>query len=206
MSDKNKKMPQPKGAVPYSERFFFSRFLLLLLAVFSVGSASKHISWIEKALGGKREMVMPDKRDESKIMHAVVQLNGGPVYLSDRMGSFGAPDDDEPTTGTHLYLGFDALADAEQVWKSAVKNKGKVHMNFAAQFWGSHYGVVEDPFGTIWAVSAPSPKKDENGEKEDEDEEEEEEPAKKPKKSSRRKSPAPKKAEKKRASSKRTRK
>lgn len=152
------------------------------LPVFSVGSASKHTSWIEKALDGKREMVMPDKEDESKIMHAAMQLNGGPVYLSDRYGSFGAPDDQEPSRGTHLYLGYEKLADAERVWKNAVKNKGKVHMDFAAQFWGSHYGVVEDPFGTVWAIAAPTP----NAEKEEE--------APKAKKSGRRKSPSPKKA------------
>jgi hypothetical protein len=28
---------------------------------------------------------------------------------------------------------------------------------FEGQFWGSHYGVVEDPFGTVWAISAPTP-------------------------------------------------
>jgi PhnB protein len=171
---------------------------LISHTVFSVGSASKHISWIEKALGGKREMIMPDKEDESKIMHAALQLNGGPIYLSDRYGHYGAPDDDAPSTGTHLYLGYDVLTDAERIWKSAVKNKGNVHMPFAAQFWGSHYGVVEDPFGTVWAISAPTPKEEEN--------EEEEEPLVKPKKSSRRKSPSPKKAIEKKKATKRAKK
>jgi hypothetical protein len=75
-----------------------------------------------------------------------------------RMGNYGSPDVDEaPSRGTHLYLGFDELADAQKTWSSAVKNKGKIHMPFEGQFWGSHYGVVEDPFGTVWAISAPTP-------------------------------------------------
>jgi uncharacterized glyoxalase superfamily protein PhnB len=125
--------------------------------VFSIGSANKHIAWIEKALGGKKEMVMPDHADKTKVMHASVQLNGGPVYFSDRFGNYGAPDANEPASrGTQLYLGFDSLEEADKIWKSAVKNKGKVHMAFVGQVWGSHYGVVEDPFGTSWAISAPS--------------------------------------------------
>jgi uncharacterized glyoxalase superfamily protein PhnB len=132
------------------------------LAVFSVGSAHKHIAWIEKTLGGKSEMVMNDPSDKNKVMHAAVQVNGGPIYLSDRMGHYGSPDADEaPSRGTHLYLGFDKLAEAEATWLNALKSKGKVHMPFEAQFWGSHYGVVEDPFGTVWAISAPTPNPDE---------------------------------------------
>jgi uncharacterized glyoxalase superfamily protein PhnB len=140
--------------------FFFPFFLFHFTSrsVFSVGSAHKHIAWIEKALGGKTEMVMNDQKDETKVMHAALQVNGGPVYLSDRMGNYGSPDVDEtPSRGTHLYLGFDELADAQKIWSSAVKSKGKIHMPFEGQFWGSHYGVVEDPFGSVWAVSAPTP-------------------------------------------------
>jgi hypothetical protein len=36
-------------------------------------------------------------------------------------------------------------------------------MPFEGQFWGSHYGVVEDPFGTVWAISAPTPGAEQGG-------------------------------------------
>lgn len=122
----------------------------------------KHIAWIEKAFGATRDMVMPDPKDETQVMHAALQLNGGPIYLSDRLGGWGSPDPKEAAShGTHLYLGFDALADAEKAWANAVKGKGKVSMAFSAQFWGSHYGVIQDPFGTVWAISAPTPKEEE---------------------------------------------
>jgi PhnB protein len=123
--------------------------------VFSVGSANDHITWIEKALGGKREMVMADPKESNKVMHAAMQVNGGPLYFSDRLGEFGAPDANEPASrGTHLYLGFDSFNDAQNTWDSAVENNAVVHMEFEAQFWGPHYGVLQDPFGTVWAISA----------------------------------------------------
>jgi uncharacterized glyoxalase superfamily protein PhnB len=111
-------------------------------------------------------MVMPDREDPTKVMHAALQLNGGPLYLSDRMGHYGYPAVDDPASrGTHLYLGFDSLEAAQKIWSSAVRHKAVVHMPFEAQFWGSHYGVVQDPFGTVWAISAPSQKDQEEEEK-----------------------------------------
>ncbi len=39
--------------------------------------------------------------------------------------------------------------------KNAVKNKGKPEGSHGV-FWGFHYGVVEDPYGSVWAISASS--------------------------------------------------
>ncbi len=61
---------------------------------------------------------MDDPTDASKVMHASVQVNGGPLYFSDRLGHYGAPDTDEPVSrGTHLYLGFESLEEAREKWK-----------------------------------------------------------------------------------------
>lgn len=141
------------------ELSFISSFLLLdltinTLVVFSVGSCLDHIAWIEKTLGGKREMVMPDRQDEKKVMHAALHVNGGPLYVSDRMGDYGAPGDKNPSTGTHLYLGYNSIEEAQNVWDAAVKAKATVRMPFEKQFWGSYYGVIQDPFGSVWAISA----------------------------------------------------
>ena len=126
-------------------------------------------------MGGKREMVMHDREDPTKVMHAAVQINGGPLYLSDRMGHYGSPEVDDPALrGTHLYLGFDSLEAAQKMWANAVKHKATIHMPFEAQFWGSHYGVVQDPFGTVWAISASSKAKDDEDQEEGEEEKEQE--------------------------------
>lgn len=133
---------QPVGAVPY---------------VFSGGEGCvKHMDWITRVFGGNVDFSM--KKDDGTVEHAAMTVNGGPIYFSDRVGGYGAPDKTHPPSyGTHLYLGFDEFEDAQKRWEEAVGNGAKVRMEFEKQYWGPHYGVLEDPFGSVWAISATHP-------------------------------------------------
>ncbi len=131
--------------------------------IFSRGSCAEHIVFIETFLGGKKEFEMRRRDAPDVIEHASVQVNGGPVYLSDRhKGQYGGPEegDDSAGRGTQLYLGYDTQDRGHAAWeKAVVAGKSKVIMPLAAQPWGSFYGVFQDPFGTVWAVSCPDESK-----------------------------------------------
>ncbi len=47
------------------------------------------------------------------------------------------------------------LADVDALWGRAVAAGAKVVMPLADQFWGSRYGILEDPFGHHWSLGTP---------------------------------------------------
>jgi uncharacterized glyoxalase superfamily protein PhnB len=92
---------QPKGPVPY---------------LFSKNSCNDHMNWIVKHLDGKINYSMPDDKDSSKIIHAAMTVNGGPLYFSDRLGAYGSPVPEAPSSlNTHLYMGFNTLPEGQKV-------------------------------------------------------------------------------------------
>ncbi len=119
------------------------------------GTAGKAIKHYESALGAKAENVTrfgdggggvpvaPADRD--RIMHAVLNLGGGVVMLSDTM-----PNQPVGADGNvHVVLDFD---DADEMSKKfdALGAGGHVTMPLQNTFWGATFGMLTDAYGIRW--------------------------------------------------------
>jgi PhnB protein len=117
------------------------------------GSAAKAIKFYEKALGAKANNVMrfadvpnmssPETKD--LIMHAVLDLGGGRVMLSDGRPNMTIP----PGGNSHVCLDFDDAADMARKF-DALAAGGKITMPLQDTFWGAKFGMLTDVFGIRW--------------------------------------------------------
>ena len=46
------------------------------------------------------------------------------------------------------------VENADAVFKKAVDAGAEVKMPIGDQFWGDRYGMVQDPFGHLWAIAS----------------------------------------------------
>jgi uncharacterized glyoxalase superfamily protein PhnB len=125
--------------------------------VFSRGSCAKHIEFIEKHLGGSKKFEM---KKGDLVEHAAVTVNGGPLFLCDRIDhAYGAPsaDDTSHSQATQVYLGYASEEEGKKSWEKVAPH-ARVIAPLEAKYWGSYYGVLEDPFGTVWAICFPDSK------------------------------------------------
>jgi PhnB protein len=114
------------------------------------GKASEAIAFYTKAFGAEehgRHMA----EDGQRIMHAHLQLNGGPLMLNDEFPEFKSAPSTPPGS---IVLHLD-VPDADAAWKRAVDAGAEVHFPIGDQFWGARYGQLKDPFGFIWSVASP---------------------------------------------------
>jgi uncharacterized glyoxalase superfamily protein PhnB len=84
-------------------------------------------------------------------MHALIRIGDSAVMLVDEMPEWGAlgPKARKGSSVTiHLYV-----ENADATFERAVKAGAKVVMPIADQFWGDHYGKLEDPFGHHWSIA-----------------------------------------------------
>jgi PhnB protein len=125
------------------------------------GSAAKAIKFYEKALGAKAENVMrfadvpnmstPETKD--LVMHAVLDLGGGRVMLSDGRPNMTIP----PGGNSHVCLDFDDAADMAAKF-DALAAGGTVTMPVQDTFWGAKFGMLTDAFGINWMFNCEARK------------------------------------------------
>lgn len=110
--------------------------------------AAEAIDFYAKAFGAVEQIRLPGP--DGKLMHACIQIGPSLVFLVDEMLEVGnrSPLDIGGTPVT-LHLQVD---DSNAVAAQAVSAGGTVMMPVADQFWGDRYGVVQDPFGHLWAI------------------------------------------------------
>lgn len=112
----------------------------------------KHIEWIKNVFGAKQAEIYRSK-DENKVMHCSLIINGGYIYLCDSSLSMEGTipmqgfDGEKESRGIVLHL---ELEDPNVFWKNALANGGTVIEDLKQQFWGALYGSVRDPFGFVW--------------------------------------------------------
>ncbi len=113
--------------------------------------AAEAIDYYVRAFGAVEQMRMAGP--DGKRMHASVLINGAPVLLVDENLEWGLNGPQQlggsPVT---LNLGVD---DADAWMARAVAAGGTERMAVSEQFWGDRYGVLEDPFGHLWALVTP---------------------------------------------------
>jgi PhnB protein len=125
------------------------------------GSAAKAIQLYEKALGAKTSNVMrygdvpkmstPETKD--RIMHAVLDLGGGRVMVSDGPREMTIP----PGGNSHVCLDFDDAGELAARF-DALAAGGQITMPVQDTFWGAKFGMLTDVFGINWMFNCEARK------------------------------------------------
>ncbi|MEH3155150.1 MAG: VOC family protein [Gordonia paraffinivorans] len=135
----------PAASVPAVERPGALPYL-------AVVDASAAIDWYVDHLGARLRgtpITMPDGR----IGHAELEMGGGAVYLAEAFGEIGLAAPASGAVSVSLMLAVDdadaAVAEAAAGGATVEREPYDAH--------GSRTGVVIDPFGHRWMLSAPPP-------------------------------------------------
>jgi PhnB protein len=114
------------------------------------GRAGEAADFYARAFGARDLGRMPDEAKPGTFLHIQVEVNGGALMMTD-MQDPSRPEPAKPQ-GFHLQL---VVADGAAWWKRAVDAGCTVRAPYELQFWGDRWGMVEDPFGLLWAVLEP---------------------------------------------------
>ena len=115
----------------------------------TVKGAAQAIEFYQKAFGATVRGVMADPG--GTVMHAELQIGDSVFYLNDEfpaMGAKGPKSIGGTPVSMHLYV-----ADCDALFQQAVAAGATAKRPLADQFWGDRYGLVEDPYGHIWAIA-----------------------------------------------------
>lgn len=116
----------------------------------SVDGARKAIEFYKTAFGAIERETLPSD-DGKLLMHAQIDVNGTPIFLSDFFPAYGFPP--VAPQGFNLHMHVD---DAQEWWDRAVAAGCTVAQPLEKQFWGDIYGQVKDPFGVTWGIGQPT--------------------------------------------------
>lgn len=112
----------------------------------SVDGARKAIDFYKEAFGAiEREALPTDTGD--RLMHAQIDVNGSPLFLSDFFPDYGYPAVAPQAFNLHLHVD-----DAQTWWDRAVQAGCTIASPLKTEFWGDIYGQLKDPFGVTWAI------------------------------------------------------
>jgi PhnB protein len=120
------------------------------------GTAEQAIQLYQSALGAKVEHLMRfgeasgmpvAPEEKNRVMHALLQLGGGVIMISDTMATM--PVNAAPNGNTHVALHFDDADDMRKKF-DALAVGGTVTMPIADTFWGAKFGMLTDAFGIRW--------------------------------------------------------
>ena len=117
----------------------------------TVNDGPAAMAFYTKAFGGRENFRMTAD-DGKRILHGQIQINGATVMVSDHFAehSGGAPAPTPAAMTLHL-----PVEDADKWWNRAIGAGATVLQPLADQFWGDRWGLMQDPFGHNWSVSAP---------------------------------------------------
>ena len=112
----------------------------------SVDGARKAVDFYKQAFGAIEREVMPTDTGD-RLMHAQVDVNGSPLFLSDFFPDHGYPAVAPQAFNLHLHVD-----DAQTWWDRAVQAGCTIASPLKTEFWGDIYGQLKDPFGVTWAI------------------------------------------------------
>ncbi len=115
------------------------------------------IAWYERVFGAV-ETFEQMAEDGERVQHANLTVFGSEVMLQDEFPELSA-DVLSPQTrggaGLTVHVNVASPIDVDRVVRRAITAGAHVTLAVADQPWGSRYGRIRDPFGHIWAFSAP---------------------------------------------------
>ncbi|HYG86052.1 MAG TPA: VOC family protein [Azospirillum sp.] len=118
-----------------------------------VSDTKAAIAFYVKAFGAEETFRMTTP-DGSRVVHANLIINGGPVMLADD-----CPDWNNGQARHPLALGATPVtihlqvADVDAAFARAVEAGATATMPPADMFWGDRYGKLRDPFGHEWSLA-----------------------------------------------------
>ena len=120
-----------------------------LIPYISCRNASKLLDFYTRAFGATVQNVT--NQPDGKILHAVVDIQGAPVYVMDEMPEHGGK---SPLMlgGVPLLLALE-VDDCDALFNQAVAAGAVVEMPLADMFWAQRWGVVKDPTGFKWSIA-----------------------------------------------------
>jgi PhnB protein len=117
------------------------------------GNAEEVLNFYKNGLGGEITMLsrygdspMPSDEDwKNKIMHGRLEFDGNIIMISD------GGKNDPPAGKGNLQLSVEVESEAKLNEVFAKMSEGaNVTLPVAKQFWGAHFGMLEDKFGVSW--------------------------------------------------------
>nr|WP_255745508.1 VOC family protein [Lysobacter sp. CFH 32150] len=126
------------------------------------GQCREAFEFYAKVLGGKitaahpyseapPDMPITDPKYKDWLMHCWLEV-GNQALMGADMDKEWAPNIDKPKNGFDVTLHTED-ADQARRWFDALKEGGKVVMDFAETFWSPGYGALVDRFGVPWMVN-----------------------------------------------------
>ncbi|HEY0034407.1 MAG TPA: glyoxalase/bleomycin resistance/extradiol dioxygenase family protein [Devosia sp.] len=112
----------------------------------SVDGARKAIDFYKQAFGAIEREALPTETGD-RLMHAQIDVNGSPLFLSDFFPDHGYPAVAPQAFNLHLHVD-----DAQTWWDRAVQAGCTIASPLKTEFWGDIYGQLKDPFGVTWAI------------------------------------------------------
>lgn len=117
----------------------------------SVDGARKAIDFYVTAFGAVERESLPNEAGD-RLMHAQIDVNGSPIFLSDFFPDYGHQPVAPQAFNLHLHVD-----DAQAWWDRAVNAGASVVSPLKQEFWGDIYGQLKDPFGVTWAIGQSMP-------------------------------------------------
>lgn len=128
----------------------------LIAAVISP-SCQEHIKWIKTVFGAEqREIYMSE--DGKRVMHAVLMINDGFLYISDSMACSmeeeekASPKLVEYRDFSGFVLNLEIGGEPVELWEKALAQGAQAMVEMKVQECGALYGCFKDPFGMAWGV------------------------------------------------------
>ena len=109
--------------------------------------AQAAIAFYVEAFGARETFRLPAE-DKKRIMHAVLEIAGGQIFLSD-MGPAPTP------AGVTIALALEKPADVDTQAARFAAAGGTVTLAPQDMFWGDRFAELTDPFGHHWILNAP---------------------------------------------------
>jgi PhnB protein len=113
----------------------------------TVPDANAAIDFYARAFGAVETFRMP-AQEGKKIMHAVLQIAGGTMFLSD-MGPAEKP------ASVSIALGFESPQALDATAARAAEAGATITLGPQDMFWGDRFAELTDPFGHHWMLNAP---------------------------------------------------
>ena len=124
-----------------------------IIPVIQSRDCTKHITWL-KAVFGAEQTAIYHSKDEKTVMHCVLFINDGYLYLCDSSSSMEEKEltEEEREAESNSFILHVECKDPTLFWKNALANSAIVVQDLKKQFWGAVYGKLRDPFGFVWGL------------------------------------------------------
>jgi PhnB protein len=124
----------------------------------TVANASEAMAFYEKAFGAK--VVYKELAPDGRVQHATLAAFGGHFMLSDYFPDYStdvAPASGDAVGSMTVQINFAAPLEVDGAIARAAGAGATVTMPASDTFWVMRHGRIRDPFGYVWAFSAPLP-------------------------------------------------